>query len=93
MRGAASGRPASATRHLRFVRQQQLIELVAPGTDLRKRLRLPLVAELGRLRSDNLPHDLPGQSQLTADRQGAFTDEAVRYKGVRNRNRLVRYFG
>jgi IS5 family transposase len=39
--------------------QRQFIELVSPGADLRKRLRLPLVVELGCLRSDHLPHDLP----------------------------------
>ena len=47
------------TRRLPFVRQQQLIELVPPRANLWKRLRLSLIAELGRFRSDNLPYDLP----------------------------------
>ena len=47
------------TRRLPFVRQQQLIELVPPRANLWKRLRLSLVAELGRFRSDDLPYDLP----------------------------------
>ena len=59
MRAGFAGRP--------FIRQQQFIELVSPGANLRKRLRLSLVAELGRLRSDHLPHDLPRHSQLAAD--------------------------
>jgi hypothetical protein len=47
------------TRRLPFVRQKQLIELVPPRTDLGERLRLSLVTELGRFRSDDLPHNLP----------------------------------
>jgi len=47
------------TRHLGFVHRQQLIELLAPRADLRKRLSLSLVMKLGRLRSDYLPYDLP----------------------------------
>jgi len=35
------------TGRLAFVRQQQLIELVPPRADLRQRLRLSLVPELG----------------------------------------------
>src|SRR5271154_3492150 len=46
-------------RRLAFVRQQQLIEFVPPRANLWKRLRLSLVAELGRFRSDDLPYDLP----------------------------------
>src|SRR5258708_36147782 len=49
------------------MRQQQFIELINPGADLRKRLRLSLVAEIGRLRSNHLPHALPRNSHLTAD--------------------------
>ena len=49
----------SFTRRLPFVRQQQLIEFVPPRANLRKRLRLSLIVELGRLRSDDLPYDLP----------------------------------
>jgi hypothetical protein len=44
---------------LPFIRQQQLIEFVPPRPNLWKRLRLSLVAELGRFRSDDLPNDLP----------------------------------
>ena len=46
-------------RRLPFVRQQQLIELVPPRTNLWKWLRLSLIAKLGRVRADNLPYDLP----------------------------------
>lgn len=56
------------TRRLLFVRRQKTVELVLPGPDLGKRLRLSLVAELDRIRPDHLPYDFACQLQLTADR-------------------------
>src|SRR5271166_4489613 len=55
---------------LRLVRRQQLIKIVLPRANPRQRLLLALVAELGRLRPQNLPHHLPRDVQLAADRLG-----------------------
>ena len=73
------------TRRLPFVRQQQLIELVPPRANLRQRLRLSLIAKLGRLRSDNLPYDLPGNSQLTTNRLDRLALSKKRAADLRNR--------
>src|SRR5258707_9117341 len=67
------------------MRKQQFIELISPGADLRKRLRLSLVAEFGRLRSDHLPHDLPRDSQLTADQFDRLALYKKRTADLRNR--------
>ena len=72
-------------RRLAFIRRQQLIELVAPGSDLRKRLRFPLVAKLRRLRTDDLPHHLPGDTEITADRLDRLTVNEIRATDLRNR--------
>src|SRR5471032_2441750 len=61
------------------------LELLAPGSDPRKRLRLPLITELCRLRSDDLPHDLPGNTEVTADRLDRLTVNEIRATDLRNR--------
>src|SRR5437868_4413021 len=60
-------RQSFATR-LRLVRDEQAIKALLPRTDPRQWLLLALVAKLGRLRPQHLPHDLPRHSQLAADR-------------------------
>src|SRR5450432_645622 len=72
-------------RRLTFIHRQQLIELVAPGSDPRKRLRFPLVAELSRLRTDDLPHDLPGNTEITAYRLDRLTVNEIRPTDLSNR--------
>src|SRR6478672_8434294 len=72
-------------RRLTFIRRQQLIELPAPGSDPRKRLRFPLITELSRLRSDDLPHDLPGNTEVTAYRLDRLTVNEIRATDLRNR--------
>ena len=52
----------------RFDRQQQRVKLLAPRIDPRQRLPLPLVAECGRLRTDNLANDFAQQMKLATDR-------------------------
>src|SRR6266581_1343048 len=44
------------------------ISWVAPGINPRQRLSAPLIAKLGRPRSDHLAHDLPRYPKLAADR-------------------------
>src|SRR6478609_8302473 len=72
-------------RRLTFICRQQLIELVAPRSDPRKRLRFPLVTELSRLRSDDLPHDLPGNTEITAYRLDRLTVDKIRATDLSNR--------
>src|ERR1700716_3383726 len=72
-------------RRLTFIRRQQLIELLAPGSDPRMRLRFPLITELSRLRSDDLPHHLPGNTEVTAYRLDRLTVNEIRATDLRNR--------
>src|SRR6478736_2330859 len=72
-------------RRLTFIRRQQLIELVAPRSDPRKRLRFPLITELSRLRSDDLPHALPGNTEITAYRLDRLTVDKIRATDLSNR--------
>ena len=52
----------------RRVRCQKPFQLLPPRPQLRPRLHRPLVDERGLARADHLPHDLPRDLQLTADR-------------------------
>src|SRR3954471_19246906 len=60
-------------------------ELVAPRPDLRKRLRPAFVTELSRLRADDLPHDLPGNAEVSAYRLDRLTVDEVGATDLRNR--------
>ena len=51
-----------------LIRCQQLIQRILPGTDPRQRLLAAFVTELRRLRSQNLPDNLPRNPQLAANR-------------------------
>ena len=53
---------------LRLVRRQNPIKRLLPRTKPRQWLLLTLVAKLRRLRTQNLPNNLPRNIQLTADR-------------------------
>ena len=52
----------------RRVRCQKPFQLLPPRPQLRLRLHPPLVSERGLARADHLPHDLPRDLQLSADR-------------------------
>src|SRR6267143_7175875 len=47
--------------------------------------RFPLITELSRLRSDDLPHDLPGNTEVTAYRLDRLTVNEIRATDLRNR--------
>ena len=51
-----------------FIRRQQLLEFIAPSSDLGERLKFSLVAELSRARADHLPYDFARYAQFPADR-------------------------
>src|SRR4029078_11109816 len=67
-----------------FIRHQQLIELVTPRPDLRKWLRFSFVAKLRRLRTDDLPYNLPGDTEITAYRLDRLTVDKIRATDLRN---------
>lgn len=80
---------ASGERILSIERDRPNAALDHVGIDLdaagRKRLRLPLVAELSHLRTDDLPHDLPRNTKLAAYRLDRLTVNEIRATDLRNR--------
>ena len=64
---------------------RKLIELIPQRANLRQRLRFSFITELGRLRPDNLPYDLPGNSQLAANRLNRLALDKKRAADLRNR--------
>src|SRR5205823_8843951 len=75
----------SLAARLRLVRDKQAIKAVLPRTDPRQWLLLALVAKLGRLGSQHLPHDLPRYSQLAADRLDRLPLNKIRPADLRDR--------
>src|SRR4029077_1526811 len=51
----------------------------------RKRLRFSFITELSRLRSDDLPHHLPGNTEVTAYRLDRLTVNKIRATDLSNR--------
>src|SRR4029077_10837034 len=51
----------------------------------RKRLRFSFITELSRLRSDDLPHHLPGNTEVTAYRLDRLTVNEIRATDLSNR--------
>ena len=50
-----------------WFRKQQAIQPIPPWPDFGKRLCRAFVMELGRIRADNLPYDLPRHAQVPAN--------------------------
>ena len=67
------------------VGEQQRVERITPRTDLRQRLRLSRVAELGRVRSQYLANHLPRQPKLPADRLDRLLLNEIRAADLRDR--------
>lgn len=70
---------------LALVCRQQPVKFVLPRTNLGKRLRLPLVAELGRIRPEHLAHDLALQHQLATDGLDRLALDKICPADLRNR--------
>jgi hypothetical protein len=70
---------------LRLVRRQQLVKTFLPRPDPRQRLVPTLIAELSRLRTQNLPDNLPRHPKLTADRLDRLALDKIRPPNPRDR--------
>src|SRR4051795_6885943 len=68
-----------------LVGQEQSLELVAPGPDPRHGLGLALVAELSRVRAQDLAHHLAGETQLPADALDRLLVNEIRPADLRDR--------
>ena len=77
---------ASDVHEMPSLRSPTATDRASPATaNLRQRLLLSLVTKLSRLRSNNLPNDLPRYAQLTADRLDRLALFEKRAANFRNR--------
>src|SRR6185437_9519489 len=75
----------SFPRRLALVRRKQSVKFGTPGAHLRKLLRLPLVPELRRLGTDDLPDHLARYAKFPADRLDRLTMNKIGATDLRNR--------
>src|SRR4029079_13637205 len=75
----------SFPRRLALVRRKQSVKFGTPGAHLRKWLRLPLVPELRRLGTDDLPDHLARYAKFPADRLDRLTMNKIGATDTRNR--------